>query len=172
LAGRADRGLVLKLGTLCVAMFAFGFALVPLYDVFCKITGLGGKTDGRPAAVVEAVDETRTVEVEFVATLAHHAPLEFRPSVSRMTVHPGKVYETTFYARNLTDEPMTTQSVPSVAPGLAAKHFKKIECFCFTNQTFEPGEGRDMLLQFVVAPELPAHQETVSLSYTMFELTE
>lgn len=166
------RFLTLKLIGLCAAMFAFGFALVPLYDVLCKVTGLGGKTSGAPAAVVEAVDESRTVQVEFVATLGRHAPLEFRPNVSRMEVHPGKLYETTFYARNLTEEPLTAQAVPSVAPGLAARHFKKVECFCFTSQTFGPGEGRDMTLQFMVASELPAHQETVSLSYMMFELTE
>jgi len=171
-SARPHRRLALKLTGLCAGMFAFGFALVPLYDVLCQITGLGGKTSGAPAAVAEAVDENRTVQVEFVATLGRHAPLEFRPSVSRMEVHPGKLYETTFYARNLTEEPLTAQAVPSVAPGLAARHFKKVECFCFTSQAFEAGEGRDMTLQFMVAPELPAHQETVSLSYTMFELTE
>lgn len=169
---QSHRALVVKLVGMCIGMFAFGFALVPIYDVFCAITGLGGKTATTPAAAAEAVDDSRTVQIEFVATLAHHAPLEFRPAVSRMAVHPGKLYETTFYARNLTGEPLTAQAVPSVAPGLAARHFKKVECFCFNNQSFAPGEGRDMRLQFIVAPELPAHQETVSLSYTIFELTE
>lgn len=163
-------GLVLKLIGLTAGMFLFGFALVPLYDVFCDITGLGGRTDGGAAAVTEQVDESRSVRVEFVAAVPSAAPWEFAPIVASMQAHPGKLYRTAFRARNPTGRPMTGQAVPSVAPGIAAEHFKKVECFCFTQQSFEPAEARDMPVVFMLSRELPAHLDTVTLSYTFFEV--
>lgn len=154
-----------------VAMFGFGFALVPLYDVLCEVTGLNGKTR---AAVADAgpmpVDESRTVIVEFVASVNDEAPWEFRPDVTRIEVHPGRFYTTHFYARNRSAEPLTGQAVPSVAPGLAATHFHKVECFCFNRQAFAAGEGREMPVTFRVDPKLPADVGTVTLSYTFFRL--
>jgi cytochrome c oxidase assembly protein subunit 11 len=164
----ADRTLPLKLAALAAAMFAFGFALVPLYDVFCTLTGFGGKTADRAAIVTEAPDETRTVHVEFVASRASGAPWEFTPAVAHLDVHPGQVYQTTYRARNLTAAPVVGQAVPSVAPGAAAEHFKKLECFCFTEQAFEANEARDLKVVFVVDPALPAYTDTVTLSYTLF----
>jgi cytochrome c oxidase assembly protein subunit 11 len=168
--------LVLKLAGLCAAMFVFGFALVPLYDVFCAITGLGGKTE-QTAAQVAALPlapegERRTVRVEFLASSARQAPWEFRAAESRMEVELGKLYETEFVARNLTGEAITAQAVPSVAPGLAARHFRKIDCFCFTTQPFAPEEERELKLVFMVDPALPEHMDTVSLSYTLFAVDE
>lgn len=166
---KAHRILGLKLIVLACAMFGFGFLLVPLYSVFCDITGLGGRTsDVAVTAPVETPDTDRLIRVEFVANLNQYAPWEFHPAVASMDVHPGELYDTTFYARNLTGKALVGQAVPSVAPGDAAKYFHKTECFCFTAQSFEPEEGRDMPLQFIVDPDLPAHIDRLTLSYTFF----
>ena len=114
----------------------------------------------------------RLVRVEFVATVNEYAPWEFEPAVASMKVHPGKLYDTTFYARNLSDGVLTGQAVPNIAPLQATKFFQKTECFCFTPQTFEPQEGRDMAVRFILDPELPAHLDTVTLSYTFFRQPE
>ena len=167
-----DRHLALKLAGLVVAMFVFGFALVPLYDVFCEVTGFGGKTATAAAAVVEAPDVERTVRVEFLASVARGAPWQFEPDVSHMEVHPGQLYETYFRARNLTGAKLVAQAVPSVAPGMDARYFNKTECFCFTSQEFQPHEERELKLAFMVAPELPSHVDTLSLSYTYFSVPE
>ena len=164
----ADRLLPLKLAGIGLAMFVFGFALVPLYDVFCAITGFGGKTAVAAAAVVETPDPNRTVRVEFVASVARGAPWQFEPDVSHLDVHPGQIYETHFRARNLSGAQLVAQAVPSVAPGQAARYFNKTECFCFTSQEFQPHEERELKLAFMVAPELPAQVDTLSLSYTYF----
>jgi cytochrome c oxidase assembly protein subunit 11 len=162
------RELTIKLAAMAAGMFFFGFALVPLYDVFCDLTGFGGRTAATAADVEEKVDAARTVRVEFVASLGPTAPFEFRPNVSSMEVHPGQIVATSFHARNLTARHATAQAVPSIAPGLAAQHFKKIECFCFTEQVFGPGEGREMDVRFLIDPSLPAHFDTVTLSYTFY----
>ena len=166
----ANRRVVKRLAVVVLAMFGFGFALVPLYDVFCQVTGLNGKT-GRielEQALGEKVDAGRMVTVEFLATVNSELPWEFRPVVKRIRVHPGAVTEVKYYARNLTGDSVTGQAVPSLAPGLAAKYFNKTECFCFTRQTLGPREARDMPLRFVVDPDLPADIRTVSLSYTFY----
>ena len=167
----ANRRVVTRLVVVVLAMFGFGFALVPLYDVFCQVTGLNGKT-GRielEQALSEKVDAGRTVTVEFLATVNSELPWEFRPAVKKVRVHPGAVTEVKYYARNLTGNSVTGQAVPSLAPGLAARYFNKTECFCFTQQTLGPREGRDMPLRFVVDPDLPAEVKTLSLSYTFYQ---
>jgi len=169
--GTADhRGTVVKLVLVTVAMFGFGFAMVPIYDVLCEVTGLNGKTAGGPTQVVGTVsDDSRLITVEFVA-LNVGPRWEFRPQQTRMQVHPGQSYQTTFFARNKGMTLRVAQAVPSVAPGAAAKHFKKTECFCFTRQEFLAGEGKDMPVVFVLDPDLPAGIDTVTLSYTFYEL--
>jgi len=164
-----NRGLILRLGGLAVAMFAFGYLLVPLYAVMCKITGIGG----RPNAVAATVSanqaiSARVITVEFVAVLNEQAPWEFRPTVSSIKVHPGQLYNTAFFARNLTDGVLVGSAVPSIAPGLAAKHFIKTQCFCFTQQNFTAGEARDMGVQFMVDQTLPDYIDRITLSYTFF----
>lgn len=166
-----DRYLALKVAGLGAAMFAFGFALVPLYNVFCEVTGFGGKTATAAVAVAEAPDESRTVRVEFLASVARGTPFTLEPDVSHMDVHPGQLYETHFRASNLSGAPLTAQAVPSVAPGPAARYFNKAECFCFTTQDFAPHEERELTLAFLVAAELPAHVDTLSLSYTYFSVS-
>ena len=167
----ANRRVVTRLAMLTVAMFGFGFALVPLYDVFCQVTGLNGKT-GRielEKALSKNVDAGRMVTVEFLATVNSELPWEFHPVVKKIRVHPGAVTEVKYQARNLADNAVTGQAVPSLAPGLAARYFNKTECFCFTQQTLAPREAREMPLRFVVDPDLPAEIRTVSLSYTFYQ---
>ena len=161
--------LVKRLLLVVTGMFGFGFAMVPLYNVFCDLTGLNGKVGGRVEVAGVEADLNRTVMVEFVANVNQTMPWEFRPEVARMEVHPGKMYRTSFYAHNQTDRLMVGQAIPSVTPGIAAQHFKKTECFCFTEQQFAAGEGRDMPVMFMVDPELPDDVEVVTLSYTFFD---
>ena len=170
--GRANARLGRNLGLFAVAMFGFGFALWPLYNVLCEITGLNGKT-GRleqPAAAESPVDRSRLVTVEFTGHASTGLPWEFVPRVKKLDVHPGEVMEVMYYARNLADEPVTGQAVPSVAPGRAAAHFNKIECFCFTQQQLKPGEGREMPVRFVVDAKLPREVHTITLNYAFFNL--
>lgn len=162
--------LALRLLVFAVGMFAFGYALVPLYDVFCEITGFGGRTNQTPALVSEAVDDSRSIKLEFVTTVNEYAPWEFRSSVAGMTVHPGGLYEATFVARNLADRRMTAQAVPSVAPQRAGKYFKKLDCFCFTTQEFAAHETRELAVRFIIDSDLPEHVDTITLSYTFFDI--
>lgn len=151
-------------------MFGFGFALVPLYDVFCELTGLNGKTGVVQASALDgAVDESRLVTVEFTANVNSGLPWEFAPVNYKMKVHPGKVYEASFIARNLAAATKVGQAVPSVSPATASRYFDKTECFCFTAQRFESGEQRELPLRFVVGKNLPSEIKTVTLSYTFFE---
>jgi cytochrome c oxidase assembly protein subunit 11 len=163
-----NRYLSLKLVLLTVAMFGFGFALVPIYDVFCDLTGLGGRTSMTAAAADARPDYSRSIRMEFVASVDRSAPFEFRPTSSSMQLVPGEIYETAYFARNLTEAGITARAVPSVTPGLAADHVKKIECFCFTEQKFDPEEGRDMGVIFMVDSDLPEYIDTVTLSYALF----
>lgn len=165
----ANRKLVGQLLVLVAAMFGFGFLLVPLYDVFCEITGFGGRTNATAAVVEEAPDLSREIRVEFVTTVNSYAPFEFAADVDSMTVHPGKMYFATFTAKNLDDNDKVAQAVPSVAPISAAEHFTKIECFCFTSQDFVANEERAMPLQFIVDPDLPEYVDTITLQYTFFD---
>lgn len=166
---RENGRLLMKLVGLAVGMFAFGFLLVPIYDILCDVTGIGGKFDLEAAVVeIRAPVDDRVVTVEFVASLNEYAPWEFYPAVASMDVQPGRMYDTTFFARNLTDRMLVGQAVPSIAPGQAVRYFQKTECFCFTSQQFTAREGRDMPLRFVVDPELPEHIDRLTLSYTFF----
>ena len=158
------------LALLGCGMFAFSFAMVPLYDVLCDITGLNGKTGGRvEIAEVLEPDLDRTVTVEFIASVNQSMPWEFAPVVSRMEVHPGKMYRTSFHAKNRTDRTMVGQAIPSVTPWQATEHFNKTECFCFQQQPLDAGEGKEMELQFVIGSDLPEKYSTVTLSYTFMD---
>lgn len=166
---RANRRLATRLAVVVLAMFGFGYLLVPLYAVLCEITGLGGRTGvAQEQSLDGRVDEDRLVTVEFLGDVNSRLPWEFRPTVKKMQVHPGRVYETSYFARNLSKAETVGQARPSVTPAVASIYFAKTECFCFTEQHFAAGEGRKMALRFVVAPELPADISTVTLSYTFF----
>ena len=164
-----NRSLVGRLLIMTVAMFGFGFALVPLYDVFCQITGFGGRTNTEAVAAEEAPDLSREIRVEFVTTVNSDAPFEFGADLDSMTVHPGKMYFATFTAKNMTEDDKIAQAVPSVAPVAAAEHFVKIECFCFNSQEFAANEEKAMPLQFIVDPDLPDYVDTITLQYTFFD---
>jgi cytochrome c oxidase assembly protein subunit 11 len=153
-------------------MFVFGFALVPFYDVFCAFTGMGGKTAKTAAVVVERPNPNRTVRVEFLGSVARGSAWQFEPEVSHLDVHPGQLYEAQFRVRNLLDTELVGQAVPSVAPGTAARYFNKTECFCFTSQTFQPREERELKVAFMIAPQLAADVDTLSLSYTYFSVSD
>ncbi|MBN8280488.1 MAG: cytochrome c oxidase assembly protein [Gammaproteobacteria bacterium] len=170
MAPRTGHGsLTFRLAAMAVAMFGFGFLLVPIYDVMCKVIGIGGRPNAEAATVVEGPAVTdRLVTIEFVAVRNEQAPWEFRPTISSMQVHPGKLYDTAFFARNLTDGTLVASAVPSIAPAQAARHFIKTQCFCFTQQDFAGGEGRDMGVQFMVDPALPDYIDRITLSYTFF----
>ena len=166
---RANGRTARRLAIVGLAMFGFGYALVPLYDVLCQITGLGGRTGVVAAGSLDGgVDTSRTVRVQFLGTVNSRLPWEFRPGVASMEVHPGQVYETTYYARNLSGTTTVGQARPSVAPSVASLHFNKTECFCFLEQELSPGEARDMPVRFVLSRDLPADIATVTLSYTFF----
>lgn len=163
-----------RLALFVIAMFGFGFVMVPIYDVLCDITGLNGnnKNTNTVARNVDyEVDENRIIKVQFMSSLNSGTRMDFEPEVFEMEVHPGQIYTTKFYARNPHKQPMIGQAVPSVQPSKASLHFYKTECFCFTQQKFAAREGRDMPVSFVIDPNLPEDIETVTLSYTFFDIT-
>lgn len=169
---KKTRRLLIILLICAVAMFGFGFALVPLYDVMCKSLGFNGKTGGQenPAAV-SAIDLTRTVTVQFVATKNANLPWKFYPRQTTIEVHPGQNTRVAYFAENDSDKSMIVQAIPSVTPGMAAKYLKKTECFCFSQQTLRSHETMDMPLIFHIDRDLPANINTVTLSYTLFDVT-
>lgn len=173
MSGRSGnhRRLALRLAAMALGSFAFGYALVPLYSVLCEVTGIGTRDRlGRVAAArFAAPDLTRTVIVEFVASVPDGGQWAFRPRTAQMQVHPGKLYEATFYARNLYGRPVVGQAVPSVSPARAARHFQKTECFCFTPQRFAKDEARDMPVRFIVDRDLPAGVDRLTLSYAFYD---
>lgn len=162
--------LVTKLAVLVVAMFGFGYLMVPLYDVFCEITGIGGKTGvvSADSAKTLEMDKERWVTVEFTGNVAASMPWEFRPLVKKLRVHPGEIGVVSYYARNSTARRMVGQAVPSVTPSRSSRYFNKTECFCFTNQVLEAGEAREMPVRFVIDPKLPKDVHTITLSYAFF----
>ncbi len=164
-----NRRMAMRLGIVVVAMFGFGYALVPLYDVFCEITGLNGKTGVVSAQSLDGqVDSSRLVTVEFLSNVNSSLPWQVRPVDKKLRVQPGRVYETRFFAENLSPDVVVGQAVPSVSPNDASLYFNKTECFCFTRQRFEGGESREMVVRFVINTGLPASVSTVTLSYTFF----
>mgnify|MGYP000276315547 FL=1 len=164
--------LVVRLATAAVLMFGFGFALVPLYEVFCDITGLNGKNFNEGPAAISSVDRSRTVKIQFVTVNPADMPWEFRPNERTMRVFPGEDKVTAFYAKNPTPEWMVAQAVPSVTPSEAAPYLHKVNCFCFDRQPLEAGADTEMPLVFVVDPELPKHISTITLSYALYDLTD
>lgn len=161
----------LVLGT--VLMFGFGFALVPLYDVFCRITGLNGKIfrTGEVTEVVE-VDQERSIKVRFISVFNEDMPWDFAPMQSVYRVNPGKMQQTAFIAHNPTDRNMIAQAVPSVSPAEAAQYLHKVNCFCFDKQPLDAGANAEMPMVFYIDPEIPKHLNSVTLSYTLFDITD
>ena len=169
---KANLRLARKLGLAVAGMFGFAFSLVPLYNVFCDITGLNGKT-GRVAETrieIDAKDLSRTITVEFTANVGQGLPWSFKPLTHKMDVHPGVIEGVSYVARNLIDEAVTGRAIPSLTPGPASRYFNKTECFCFSRQTLQPGETMEMPVRFIIDPNLPPDVRTVTLSYTFFKV--
>jgi cytochrome c oxidase assembly protein subunit 11 len=169
---RANRKLVRALLIMTAGSFVFGWALVPLYDVLCRAAGIGNaEAKAGKAVVQEAIDPNREVTIEFLAEPASVGSFEVRPKVASMRVHPGKLYDAEFYARNLTTQASVAQAVPSISPTGTAKYFHKTECFCFSPQKFAAGEGRDLPVRFIVDPGLPNTVDKLTLAYTIYDTT-
>ena len=163
---------VLKLAILVVGMFGFAFALVPIYDLICEVTGLGGRTDGK-AEISPGdlpLDTSRLVTVRFVTNTNEGMPWEFYADKQSMRVHPGETKQADFIIKNFSDRGINGQAIPSLVPILATDYFHKTECFCFTQQFLEAGASMRMPLVFTVDPDLPDHVQSVTLSYAYFEV--
>ena len=165
----SNRRVVLMGGAAVLLMFGFGFAMVPLYDAFCQITGFGGRSLNNASTTPSRIDTSREITIEFVASVGKHAYMEFRPKVAKMKVHPGEYVQTSFFASNLNKTPITGQAIYNVAPAESSLYFHKTECFCFTSQEFTANETRSLPLQFIVDPDLPDYVDTITLSYTLFK---
>jgi cytochrome c oxidase assembly protein subunit 11 len=167
---RANRTLTWKLLAFAAGAFAFGFALVPLYNVLCSVTGYGDQTKLlRRITAIEHPDLKRTVTVEFLASVASAGEWEFRPVVRTVQVHPGQLFTAEFFAHNMTGRASVAQAVPNIAPSEVAAYFHKTECFCFSPQKFAAGEGRQMPVRFIIDPALPQHIELITLAYTFYD---
>ncbi|MCE2572349.1 cytochrome c oxidase assembly protein [Motilimonas eburnea] len=169
----SSRRLITGLCATVVAMFGFGFALVPLYQVFCDITGFNGNTSNIVQAQTQGsdgVDYSRLVTVEFVTYISKGMQWQLTPQVEQMQVHPGQMIDMEFIATNLSREDQVGQAVPSVSPGQGANYFNKTECFCFNQQPLKAGDSASLPLRFFVATDLPQGIQTLTLSYTLYEL--
>lgn len=164
---------VSKLLLVVVVMFSFVFVvMVPLYNVLCDVLGINGKTGSRYEAVEAKVDTERTIKVQFVARNNDAMPWGFAPASKVIRVHPGELHSTAFIASNPAQHDMVGQAIPSIVPARAAAYFNKTECFCFNQQPLKAGEEADLPLQFVIDQALPADIHTITLSYTLFDVSE
>ena len=167
---RANRQLLWQLLAMAAGSFGFGFALVPLYNVLCSVTGYGDQTRLlERVAAIEHPDVSRTVTVEFLADVASAGSWEFRPVVRTIEVHPGQLYTAQFHAHNLSGRDTVAQAVPNIAPSEVAAYFHKTECFCFSPQHFALNEGRDLPVRFFIDPALPRHIDLITLAYTFYD---
>ncbi len=171
---KSNQKLTLKLLVATMAMFGFGFALVPLYDVMCDALGINGKTNTESVLQPQGMvaDTSRVVRVEFMAHLNQGIPWRFGPKQAYMDVHPGEVIQTAFVAKNLAAKEIVGQAVPSVSPGLGATYFNKIECFCFNQQPLASQDSAEMPLIFYIEPDIPDSIHTLTLSYTLYDITQ
>ena len=173
---RANRRLLSRLSVFAVAMFGFGFALVPFYEKICEITGINvlasrdklNYAEAREFAKNTQVDTSRKITIEFDANV--HGSMVFKPKVAYMTVHPGELATVTYEVVNATAANLVGQAIPSYAPRHSASHFKKLECFCFQQQELKGKETREFPVVFVIDPKLPSDISTITLSYTFFEV--
>jgi cytochrome c oxidase assembly protein subunit 11 len=170
-----NRKMVGKLAVVAAGMFAFGYALVPLYEHICEALGinilaLGEKQvpGGSTARANTQVDRTRTITVEFDANA--RGPWMFKPAQASIRVHPGELATVMYEFQNVQDRKMAAQAIPSYAPRNASAHFNKLECFCFNQYVLEPGEKKQWPVAFVIDPRLPKDVTTITLSYTFFEV--
>jgi cytochrome c oxidase assembly protein subunit 11 len=155
-----------------VVMFGFGFAIAPYYDAICDYVGIGGRVKEASQEQAYQADQAREITVEFVTAVNGKMPLEFRAETAKLKVHPGQYYTVNFYAENTSDQKLVGRAIPSISPAWASAHFKKTECFCFSEQEFEPHKGRRMPVRFTVDPAVQADITEMALAYTFFDITE
>lgn len=167
----ANRSLLVKLSVIVVAMFGFGFALVPFYDKICAATGLREIAQPDAGLTNTQVDATRTVRIEFDANV-RKLPWTFKPLETLHPVHPGEIVQVVYEISNPTDRKVMGQAIPSYGPPAAAQYFRKLDCFCFKRQVLQPHETRQMPVVFVIDPALPKDINTITLSYTFFEVED
>jgi len=158
--------------TIAILMFGFGFAMIPLYDVFCEVTGLNGKVQASVVKTAMEIDRSRSIKVQLVASNNAEMPWRFSPLQNEIALHPGDWKQVGFWVSNVTDQDMVSQSVPSITPARAARYVKKSECFCFEQQTLASGESKVMNLVFTISPDLPEDIRTVTMVYTLFDATD
>ena len=168
-AATPDHRLVVKKTLImCAAAFGFCFAMIPLYSIYCEITGANGKTGRMNPSATAAVDRTRSVQIEFLTAVNSGLSWHFKPELSKLDVHPGELATAYFVATNDTDEAIVGNAVPSVAPNEASIYFNKTECFCFTEQMLKPGESRRMPVRFIVDSAMPKNITVLTLAYTFY----
>lgn len=164
-------------GVAAAVMFAFCFAMVPLYSLLCKKTGINQSmstdliTPAASEAISKAADTSREITVQFTATNHMGMPWQFYPKEKSVRVHPGEKKQIYFYAKNPTKNTMEVQAIPSMTPAESIAHFHKIECFCFNRQTLQPGESKDMGILFQIDRDIPKHVHVITLAYTLFDVT-
>jgi len=166
---RKTQRIFILLFIFAVLMFCFGYALVPLYNVLCQALSLNGKSSMyADAASTSTIDRSRNIRVEFIGGNNANLPWDFHPETRQIDIHPGENVKISYFAKNLSDHAITIQAVPSVTPSEAAKHLKKTECFCFSQQTLKSGESMEMPILFHLDNELPKEIQEITLSYTLF----
>jgi cytochrome c oxidase assembly protein subunit 11 len=166
---QANQQTLVKLLVVAVAMFGFGYAMVPFYRAICDALGLNSVVKADAVANTQ-VDASRFVTIQFDTNLRSNLPWRFTAVEKSVRIHPGALTQVTFEVRNQSDRPVTGQAIPSFGPQVAGRYFKKLDCFCFTQQTLAPGEVRRMPVAFVIERDLPQDVNTVTLSYTFFEV--
>jgi len=167
---RKNKRLIIILIGAAIGMFGFGFALVPIYRVFCQVTGINGKyyqVDDIQQTI--AIDKSRDITVTFVSNNNELLPWEFHANNPVIHLHPGEVKRVSYYAKNKTINEMTVQAIPSIVPGIAAKYLHKTECFCFQQQTFAAGEEMNMPILFHIDPDIPKNIHHITVAYTLFD---
>jgi cytochrome c oxidase assembly protein subunit 11 len=166
---QANSVILKKLLIFTLVMFGFGFALVPFYEKICEVTGLNNLLQADTLTENTQVDTTRWITVELDAN-TRGLPWKFRPLQSNVRIHPGELVQVMYEVTNTSNREINGQAIPSYSPQLLAKHLKKLECFCFSKQVLKPNETRQMPVQFMIEPTLPTDFNTVTISYTFFEL--
>jgi cytochrome c oxidase assembly protein subunit 11 len=171
---KENRKLALQLTVFAACFLAFAFALIPLYNVLCEITGYGNRENLTKASVIAPASQTasREITVEYISTMPQQGDWEFKPAQGSAKVKTGQLVAATFVAKNLLSQPATGQAVPSLSPNEASRYFRKTECFCFTPQEFEAGQERELTVRFVVDPDLPPNVDRITLAYSMFGVSQ
>jgi cytochrome c oxidase assembly protein subunit 11 len=168
---RENRSLTRSLWVMVGGSFAFGFALVPLYDVICEAAGI--RVNAAPSAIEASnAGVGREVTLEFMSMIPDGSAFELTPATRSMKLQPGKLYEAKFLIKSRANVPVVAQAIPSVAPATTAKYLQKTECFCFTPQTFAAEEQREFTVRFIVAPDLPQDVDRMTLAYSMYTVAD